>query len=154
MCGLSKSQKSFFRVRQGILKGSVFGHVLFSFSTSDLPATLPSSASCSRFDDDLAIWFSSPLVPTTVEAKQGALIRLDHWFEYWCLPFNPSKCEASFFSVDPHQGNLQPNLLLLNSRLRFNPTPTFLDVTFDRTLSFFKHVSSLKLFLCVFALEI
>ena len=46
-----------------------------------------------------------------------------------------------FFSVDPHQANLQPNLLLLGSRLRFNPTPTFLGVTFDRTLSFSKHVS-------------
>ena len=64
--------------------------------------------------------------------------------EYWCLPLNPSKCEASFFSVDPHQANPQPNLLLLGSRLRFNPTPTFLGVTFDRTLSFSKHVSSLK----------
>ena len=42
--------------------------------------------------------------------------------------------------MDPHQANL----LLLGSRLRFNPTPTFLGVTFDRTLSFSKHVSSLK----------
>ena len=46
--------------------------------------------------------------------------------------------------MDPHQANLQPNLLLLGSRLRFNPTPTFLGVTFDRTLSFSKHASSLK----------
>ena len=46
--------------------------------------------------------------------------------------------------MDPHQANLQPNLLPLGSRLRFNPTPTFLGVTFDRTLSFSKHVSSLK----------
>ena len=46
--------------------------------------------------------------------------------------------------MDLHQANLQPNLLLLGSRLRFNPTPTFLGVTFDRTLSFSKHVSSLK----------
>ena len=52
--------------------------------------------------------------------------------------------EASFFSVDPHQANLQPNFLLINYRLRFNPTPIFLGVTFDRTLSFSKHVSSLK----------
>ena len=75
-----------------------------------------------------------------MEATQGALFRLERWSEYWCLPLNPSKCEASFFTVDPHQ----PNLLLLGSRLRFNPTPTFLGVTFDRTLSFSKHVSSLK----------
>ena len=46
--------------------------------------------------------------------------------------------------MDPHQANLQPNLLLLGSRLHFNPTPTFLGVTFDRTLSFSRHVSSLK----------
>ena len=83
------------------------------------------------------------LVPTAVEASQGALFQLVRWSEYWCLRLNPSKCEASF-SVDLHQANLQPNLLLLGSRLRFNPTPTFLGVTFDRTLSFSKHVSSLK----------
>ena len=46
--------------------------------------------------------------------------------------------------MDPHQANLQPNLLLLGSCARFNPTPTFLGVTFDRTHSFTKHVSSLK----------
>ena len=46
--------------------------------------------------------------------------------------------------MDPHQANLQPNLLLLGSRFRFNPTPTFLGVTFDRTLSFCKLVFSLK----------
>ena len=75
-----------------------------------------------------------------MEATQGALFRLERWSEYWCLPLNPSKCEASFFSVDPHQANL----LLLGSRLHFNPTPTFLGVTFDRSLSFSKHASLLK----------
>ena len=70
--------------------------------------------------------------------------RLERWSEYWCLPLNPSKCEASFFSVDPHQANLQPNLLFLGSRLRFNQTPTFLGVIFDRTLCFSTHVSKLK----------
>ena len=133
-----------FRVRRGVPQGSVLGPVLFSLFINDLPASLPSSISCSLYADDLAIWSSSPSVPTAVEATQGALFRLECWSEYWCLPLNSSKCEASFFSVDPHQANLQPNLLRLNSRLRFNPTPTFLGVTFDRTLSFSKHVSSLK----------
>ena len=86
----------------------------------------------------------SPSVPTAVEATQGALFRLERWSEYWCLPLNPSKCEACFFSVDPHQAHLQPNLLLLGSHFCFNPTPIFLGVTFDRTLSFCKHVSSLE----------
>ena len=138
--GFSKSQKSFL---SSVLQRSVLGPVLFSLFINDLPASLPSSVSCSLYADDLAIWSSSPWVPTSVEATQGALFRLERWSEYWCLPLNPSKCEASF-SVDPHQANLQLNLLLLGSRLRFNPTPTFPGVTFDRTLSFSKHVSSLK----------
>ena len=46
--------------------------------------------------------------------------------------------------MDPHQANFQPNFFVLNSRLRFNPTPTFLGVTFNRTVSFSKRVSSLK----------
>ena len=129
-----------FRVRQG----SVFGPVLFSLFINDLPASLPSSVSCSLYADDLAIWSSYPSVPTAVEATQGALFRLERWSEYWCLPFNSSKCEACFFSVDPHQAKPQPNLLLLSSSLRFNPTLTFLGVTFDRTFFFSKRLSSLK----------
>ena len=95
----------------------------------------------------LTIWpFGPPphLVPIVVEATQGALFRLECWSEYWCLSLSPSKCEASFFSVDPHQANLQLKLLLLSSCLRFNPIPTFLGVTFDCTLFFSKHVSLLK----------
>ena len=133
-----------FRVRRGVPQGSVLDPVVFSLFISNLPASLPSFVSCSLYADNLAIWSSSSSAPTAVETTQGALFRLERWSEYWCLPLNPSKCEASFFSVDPHQANLQPNLLLLGSRLRFNPTPTFLGVTFDRTLSFSKFVSSLK----------
>ena len=132
-----------FRVRRGVPQGSVLGPVLFSLLVDDLPASLPSSVGCSLCADDLAIWSSSPLVPAAVEATQGALFRLERWSEYKCLPLSPSECEASF-SVDPPRAGLQPNLLLLGSRLRFNPTPAFLGVTFDRTLSFSGHVSWLR----------
>ena len=144
-CVVYQNHKSHsFRVRQGVPQRSVLGPVLFSLFTNDFPGSLPSSVSCSLYADDLAIWSSSPLVPTAMEATQGALFRLECWSEYWCVPLNPSKCEATSSSVDPHQANLQPNLLLLKSRLRFYPTRSFLGVTFDRTLSFTKHVSSLK----------
>ena len=140
-CVVYQNHKSrSFRVHRGVPRGSVLGPVLFSLFINDLLASLPSSVSCSLYADDLAIWSSSPSVRTAVEATQGALFRL----ECWCLPLNPSKYEASFFSVDPHQANLQPRFPILGSRLRFNPTPTFLGVTFDRTLSISKHVSSLK----------
>ena len=143
-CVVYQNHKSrSFRVRRGVPQESVLGPVLFSFFINDLPASLPSSVNCSLYADDLVILSSPPSVPTAVEATKGALVRLERWSEYWCLPLNPSKCEASFFSVDLHQANFHPNLLLLGSRLRFNRTPTFLGVTFDCTLSFSRHVSSL-----------
>ena len=118
--------------------------MLFCLSIIDLFASLPSSVSCSLYVDNLAIWSSFPSVSIVVEATQGALFQLERWSEYLCLLLNLSKCEGSCFSVDSHQANLQPNLLLFNSHLRFNPTSTFLGVTFDHTLSFSKRVSSLK----------
>ena len=96
-----------FRVCQDDPQGSVLGLVLFSFFINDLPASLPSSVSCSLYGNDLTIWFFSPSVSTAVEATQGALFRLERWSEYWCLPLSPSKCEASF-SVNLHQANLRP----------------------------------------------
>ena len=66
-----------FRVRRGVPQGSALGSVLFLLFINDLPASLPFSVSCSLYADDLAIWFSSPLVPTAMEATQGAMIRLD-----------------------------------------------------------------------------
>ena len=141
-CMVYQNYKSHYsRVRRGVPQESVLGPVLFTFFINDISASLPSSVSCSLYADDLAIWFFSPSIPNAMEATQGALFRLDRWSEYWCLPLNPNKCEVSFFRVDPHQANLHPNVLLLGFRLRFNPIPTFFGVTFDRTLSFSKHVS-------------
>ena len=108
-CVVFQNHKSrSFRVRRGVPQECVLGPVLFSLFINDLPTSLPSSVSCSLYADDLAIWSSSPSVPTAVEATQGALFRLERWSEYWCLPLNTRKCEASFFSVDPIKLNSSP----------------------------------------------
>ena len=79
-CVVFQNHKSrSFRVRRGVLQGSVLGPLLFSLFINDLPASLPSSVSCSLYADDLAIWSSSPSIPTAMEATQGALFQLDHW---------------------------------------------------------------------------
>ena len=55
-CVVYQNHKSrSFRVRRSVPQGSVLGHVLFSLFNNDLPASLPSSVSCSLYADDLAI---------------------------------------------------------------------------------------------------
>ena len=62
--------------------------------------------------------------------------------------WDPRKDQQPFRPNPNWVGNRTTTLRLLligalNSPLRFNPTPTFLGVTFGRTLSFSKHVSNM-----------
>ena len=132
-----------FRLRRGVPQGSVLGPVLFLY-INDLPTFLPASVKTSLYADDLAIWASSPSVECATSVVQAALNRLVEWSSKWRLPLNLFKCETSFFSLDPYQSRIQPSLHILNTPLKFNPHPTFLGVTFDRTLSFKYHVLSLR----------
>ena len=77
-CVVYQNHKNhFFRVRRGVPQGFVLGPVEFSLFINDLPAFLPPSISCSLYADNLAIWSSSPSIPTAVEATQRALFRLE-----------------------------------------------------------------------------
>ena len=74
-CVVFQNHKSrFFGFRRGVPQGFVLSPVLFSLFIDGLPASLPSSVSCSLYADDLIIWSSSPSVPTAVKATQEALI--------------------------------------------------------------------------------
>ena len=53
--------------------------------------SMRTSASCSLYADDLAIWSSLNIVSAAVEATQGAPIRLERWSVDWCLPFDPEQ---------------------------------------------------------------
>ena len=92
----------------------------------------------------LTIWPSGP--PPQTRSKPPLLSIFHHletWSNLWRLPLNPKKCESSiFFSTDSHQATFEPRLNVLGFPLLFNPTPKFLGVTFDRTLSFGAHVQS------------
>ena len=137
-------KRRFFRVNRGVPQGSVLGPVLFSLFINGLPASLPSSVSCSLYADDLAIRSFSPSVSTAVWATQAALFRLERWSEYWCLPLNPNKCEL-------------PSSQCISTNLASIPTssysaPASVSIQLQSLLGspstalfpFFKHVSSLK----------
>ena len=75
---------------------------------------------------------------------QAALNRLVEWSSKWRFPLNSLKCKTFFFILDPYQSRIQPSVYILYTPLKFNLHPTFLGVTFDRTLSFKHYVLSLR----------
>ena len=104
----------------------------------------PFSLQLLRFHStQMTLPFGPPPQVLSVQLPQyrPALNRLMEWSSTWCLTL---KCKSSFFSLDPYQSRIKPSLYILNTPLNFNPYPTFLGVTFDRTLSFKYHVLSLR----------
>ena len=132
-----------FCIRREVPQGSVLCSVLFILFVDDITKDLRRVAHASQYADDLAIWSSSPDPLKASFAVQSSFTVLETWSNLWRFPLNPKKCESSFFSADTQQATFQPRLYLLGIPLSFNPTPKFLGVTFDRTLSFGAHVQSL-----------
>ena len=107
--GFQNHKSPSFQVWQGV----VLDPDLIYLVIKDLPASQRSFISCSLFADNLAISFFWLWVPMVAEATQEALIRPELWSEQWCLPLNPGKCEALFFSpVTPCFPPLSTSILL------------------------------------------
>ena len=114
-----------FRVRRGVPQRSVLDPAIFSFLSmiSLLLCLLPSAILFM-----VTIWPFGPSspIPAAVEATHEALNRLKCRSEYWCLPLISIKSDASLFSVDFHQANLQLNFLLFNFPFVSVPLQLFL----------------------------
>ena len=55
----------------------------------------------------------------------------EEWSREKKLELNISKCLVSFFSADNHHARWQPQVVVEGEVLGFDPTPTFLGVTYD-----------------------
>ena len=122
--------------REGVPQGSVLSPLLFLFVVDSLRARLPPGVEVSIFADDVALWASD--VDKTVAASkvEEGVREVFRWSQEKKLMLNLDKCETSFFSTDPHEAKWQPQVMAEGKLLKFNPTPVFLGVMYDRTLSF------------------
>ena len=121
---------------QGLPQGSVLSPLLFLFYINSLRACVPRSLHVSLYADDVALWSVNPRkedAATAVEAGVDAVVR---WSAENKINLNLSKCEVTFFSNDSRESSWVPVVRANGMSIPFNPTPTFLGVKYDRTLSF------------------
>jgi ribonuclease HI len=134
------------RLLAGVPQGAVLSPLLFLIYINDAIDSMPSGVHASLFADDLALWTG---FEHTKEAEGKSLLQrgldcLEEWSHRWKMKINASKCESILFSKDPGDSQKVLNFTLCNEDIPFNPTPTFLGVVFDRTLSFGPHIANVK----------
>ena len=144
-CVRYNSQRGKFRCfREGTPQGAVNSPLLFLTYINDITDHFPPGVRTSLFADDLAIWASDRSIDVAEAKVQVALGELVKWAGRWKLPISVEKTVATVFTADPHQARREAELYLGNVRLSHEPNPTFLGVTYDRTLSFKQHVDKIK----------
>ena len=126
----------------GLPQGSVLSPILFLCFINDICDGM--DIEVSLFADDLAMWSQHHDIHQAEKNLQKALDKLEEWTQKWKLQLNIGKCETTLFTTSTMESKHVPHLLLKNTPIANNKNPTFLGVTFDRSLSFNAHVKKIQ----------
>ena len=132
------------KLSQGVPQGSVISPLLFLFYINGIRSIAPTGVKVSMYADDIAVWAQDPNKVIAQEAVQDTVNLFGRWSQDHRLMLNPTKCEAAFFSTDTKEANWTPTISLNGQEFKFNRTPVFLGVTYDRTLSFRLQADAVK----------
>ena len=132
------------KLHQGVPQGAVLSPLLFLFFIDGIRDEAPDGALVSMYADDIAVWASHQDKEVALRIVQEAVEAFSVWSKNHRITLNTAKCEVSFFSSSPKEASWSPSLTLNGQPFRVNKTPTFLGVTFDRTLTFRPQVEAVK----------
>ena len=129
--------------KEGLPQGAVLSPLLFITYSNDLLDSFDDATLVSAFADDLALACKGRRKEDVEMRMQPEVDKVAEWSGKNFLKLNATKCEVSFFTMDSAEARWQPTVSIGECRLRCNPTPTFLGVTYDRQLTFGQHVQNL-----------
>ena len=127
-------------LRQGLPQGAVSSPLLFLFYINGLNEVIPENTDIALFADDASVWAADEDLNQANRKVQLALEKVEAWSRSKKMDLNVQKSEATFFSPATNEAKWRPTLSVNGLTVPFNPSPKFLGIHLDRSLSFQEHV--------------
>ena len=135
-------------LKNGVPQGSVLAPLLFNIYTYDRPSMISRKFA---YADDLALLHSSGNWKDLEGTLSQDMSTLSAYLQIWRLKLSHTKTVMVVFHLNNQEAKRELKVYNNGRLLLFCPTPTYLGVKLDRSLTFRHHLMALckKLSLCV-----
>ena len=129
------------RLKNGVPQGSVLAPLLFNIYISDLPGTI---AKKFAYADDLAILHSASNWQTLEESLNQDMSTLSSYLRKWKLKLSTTKTVSAAFHLNNREARRELSINTEGRALPYCAEPTYLGIKLDRSLTFRRHLESLR----------
>ena len=128
------------RLKNGVPQGLVLAPLLFNIYTNDLPSMISRKFA---YADDLALLHSSGNWKDLEGTLSQDMSTLSDYLQTWRLKLSHTKTVTAAFHLNNREAKLELKVCNNSRLLPFCPTPTYLGVKLDRSLTFRHHLVAL-----------
>ena len=129
------------RFKNGVPQGSVLAPLLFNIYTYDLPSMISRKFA---YADDLALLHSSGNWKDLEWTSNQNMSTLSVYLHIWRLKLSHTKTVTTAFHLNNREAKRELKVYNNDRLLPFCPTPTYLGVKLDRSLTFRYHLVALR----------
>ena len=137
----NEKQSRLRRLKNSDPQGFVLAPLLFNIYVSDLP---PTTSSKFAYADDLALVHMAGDWRTLEKTFSQDMATLQTYLQKWRLKLSETKTVSSVFHLTNRKAKRELSVELNGKPLPFSNTPKYLGITLDRSLTYRRHLESLR----------